>query len=187
VAQWTSEGVPDREIARRLGADKSAVNRHRRFHIVKPNLDRAAIIAKDREAREHRRELAVAAASHEPPVSVLVESLLGLKAQALKIQNIEARLENLSRVAEGDKALGAAAQLAGAQLRSVEVGSRLAGTGGYAPQRTPTAGAPGERFSISIILGDKETHITTVAQPQPPVIEQEVDLQDEGDDWKRPK
>jgi hypothetical protein len=176
------QGVADREVARRLGADKSAVNRHRRFHLERPNLDRASIIEKDREAREERRMLAQAAQLDAPSPSAVIEAMLGLQAQAKKLDSIEQRLERMATMSEQEKSASSVAQLASQQLRSVEVGSRLAGTGGYAQPRTVgPGGSEGSKFSITIMLGNgKDVSINATPVPQSAVVEGEISEESEG-------
>jgi hypothetical protein len=174
------EGLPDREIARRLGADKSAVNRHRRFHIEQPNRDRAAIIARDREARAQRQELAAAAEADAPSTAALIEATIGLRRQMEKLVEVEQRLSRVATRAEKDGAHGAVAQVAGAQLRSLEYGSRLAGHPSFVPRAADAGGgASVQPFSITIVLDGRETKITAA-----PVIEEGVEAV--RDDWDYP-
>jgi len=110
-----------------------AVFRHRRAHVLTPAQHRSAVIQKDREARQKRQERATAASSNAPDTQTLVESVLGLRAQTEKLAAIEQRLERMSALAEAGASAQGVAQLTAQSLRSIEVGSRLAGVGGYAP------------------------------------------------------
>jgi len=72
-----------------------------------------------------------------------------LKAQAEKLERIESRLERMAAVAEAGGSANAVSQLAGQQIRAVEVGAKLAGVGGYAPSRPAGDGAPAAPVVIS--------------------------------------
>jgi hypothetical protein len=100
AATWAREGVSDREVARRLGCDKSSVTRHRTNHLIKPLQDQLAIAGKGASARHKRRELAAGAAADTPTPAQFVEAFFGLKAQAEKLQRIEDRLERMASLAE---------------------------------------------------------------------------------------
>jgi hypothetical protein len=150
--------------------------------MLAPTRHRTALLAKDREARRERKELAAAAASDAPSTAALVEATLGLGAQIGKLNSIEERLERMAAAAEASQSTQGVAVLSGQQLRGIETGAKLAGVGGIAP-RSAEAAVPGERFSVTILLGDqRETTIATVVEPHPLVIEQEpIDQQDDGD------
>jgi hypothetical protein len=163
------DSATDRDIEQRYGIARSSVSRHRLRHMLRLEQDRVAVLERDRKAREQRAELAKAAGSDEVPVSVLVEALLGTRAQALKIKHIEERLERVAAVAEADKVPQHVAAVSGQQLRAVEVGSRLAGNPNFVPRaETSGGGLGGQRFSIQIILGDgRDVSITATPTPQP--------------------
>jgi hypothetical protein len=174
-------GASDYRIAREFGIERTAVTRHRSRHMVRVEEDRLAILGRDRSARAERRAIAAAAASDEPPVSMLVESLLGLKAQAKKLDSIEQRLERMAVMSEQEKSASSVAQLSAQQLRSVEVGSRLAQTGGYAAPRNVGPSGEGSKFSITIVLGDgRDVKINATPVPQPAVVEGEISEESEG-------
>jgi hypothetical protein len=168
------------ELERKLSIGRSAIERHRRKHMQQVAENRAIVIERDRAARTGREVLKAAAASDEPPVSVLVEALLGTRTQALKIRAIEERLERVAAVAEADKASQHVAALSGQQLRAVEVGSRLAGNPNFAPRANEGSAGGGQApFSITINLGrdgagnEKTVEIKatpTPVQPDPAVI-----------------
>jgi hypothetical protein len=130
---------------------------------------KAVILERAKLALRERKELARAASMDEPPVNVLVDALMGVRAQALKMKNIEDRLERVAAVAEADKAPQHVAAVSGQQLRAVEVGSRLAGNPNFVPRaETSGGGSGGPRFSIQIILGDgRDVSITATPTPQP--------------------
>ncbi len=72
--------------------------------------------------------------------------------------------------AEAGKSANGVAQLSAQQLRSVEVGAKLAGVGGYAPARaTPEGG--GATFSVTINLGDQSRSITVAVPRQADEVE----------------
>jgi hypothetical protein len=64
--------------------------------------------------------------------------------------------------AEAGKSANSVAQIAAQQLRSVEVGAKLAGAGGYAPTKAPADGAK-HGFEVRIILGGEHHEVITVA------------------------
>lgn len=133
-----------------------------------------AIAGKGAAPRQERQRLADAADSDSPTPAQFVEAFFGLKAQAEKLQRIEDRLERVAVLAEDSASPNAVAQVAAQQLRSVEVGARVAGVGGYSLQRAPElAGgqtfsinihfaSTGETVSISPVLGSVPTDITGI-------------------------
>jgi poly(3-hydroxybutyrate) depolymerase len=150
---WVTAGVADREIGRRLGIDKSSVMRHRKNHVIAPLQHQLAIAGKGAAPRQAHALLAAAAASDAPIPAQFVEAFFGLKAQAEKLQRIEARLERVAVLAEESASPNAVAQVAAQQLRSVEVGARVAGVAGYGSGRaTDQAGGGAPRFSVNIVF-----------------------------------
>jgi hypothetical protein len=176
------------ELETQLGIHRSTLERHRRLHMQQVAEHKAVIVERAKLALRERKELAKAASADELPVNVLVDALMGVRAQALKMKNIEERLERVAAVAEADKAPQHVAALSGQQLRAVEVGSRLGQVGGYAQPRTVgPGGGEGSKFSITIMLGDdKKVSINATPMPQDqsaPEIEgefSEASGQDEG-------
>ena len=81
-----------------------------------------------------------------------VEAFFGLKAQAEKLQRIEDRLERVAVLAEESASPNAVAQVAAQQLRSVEVGARVAGVGGYGTARATDQPLGRQTFSINIMF-----------------------------------
>jgi hypothetical protein len=148
IASWAAEGIVDREIARRLGINKSLVTRHRVQHLAKPARDRLAIIERGASARRERAEMAAAAASPNPSPEQQVAALFGMQRLSERLQAVEARLERSAERAESDGAHTAVAQLAGQQLREVELRGRL---GGHLGPR-PADGAPPTVFSLTISI-----------------------------------
>lgn len=138
-----ASGLTDREIGRRFGVSHMAALRHRRDHLVKPML--AAVATLDRGAAERQ----LAAGARKDPVDNVIASL-NLAAQANKLATIEGRLERMSVAAEATGSSAGVAALSAQALRSVEVGSRLASTGGYATPRTAGEASEAKVFSISI-------------------------------------
>jgi hypothetical protein len=140
-----ASGMTDREIGRRFGVSHMAALRHRRDHLVKPML--AAVAALD----HGRAERQLAADGAPDPVANVIASL-NLAAQANKLATIEGRLERMSHAAETAGSSAGVAALSAQALRSVEVGSRLASTGGYAAPRTAGQASEARTFSIEIVF-----------------------------------
>lgn len=181
AGHWALNGVSDREVARRLGIDKSLVTRHRQRHVIAPLQHRLAIAGKGDVPRQEREELAAAASSSAPSTKAVVAAAIGLQAQVKKLEVIEGRLERMATVAEAGQSPTSVATLAAQQLRGVEVGSRLAGIGSYAPQRASDHIAAGTRFEVSIVFsGANRTETISVASA-PPAINS-VDLDPDADD-----
>ena len=154
AAELIAAGVPDGRVAAQLGGvSRAAVQRHRTNHIIRPAQNRLAVISKGTPAREQRQQLAQAAQADAPGPQAIVDALLGMQAQAEKLGVIEARLERMAVLAEAGKSSNGVAQLSAQQLRSVEVGARLAGAGGYAPGRAAAADGTAAAFSVTITLG----------------------------------
>ncbi len=170
---WVREGIADREVARRLGVDKSLVTRHRQRHVIAPMQHQLAIAEKAAAPQRQRQRLAAAASADAPTPAEFVEAFFGLKAQAEKLQRIEDRLERMAALAEDNQSPNGVAQVAAQQLRGVEVGAKVAGVGGYAPARAADQAAGGQTFSINILFGNGTVErITTVADfHQQPTID----------------
>lgn len=159
AAELISAGLSDTAVAARLGGtSRAGVQRHRTNHIIKPAEQQLAIIGKGTALRQDRQQLAQAAAADALAPQAIVDALLGIKAQAEKLGAIEARLERMATLAEAGKSAGGVAQLAAQQLRSVEVGAKLAGVGGYAPGRATAEGANAV-FSVTINFGGEQRTI----------------------------
>ena len=156
AADMIAAAVSDQAVADRIGVNRMAVSRHRRGHLIKPMMDRLAIMSKGTAPQQERQQLASAAAADAPTPQQFVDAYLGLKAQADKLQRIEERLERMAAVAELNGSSNGVAQVAAQQLRGVEVGSKLAGAGGYAPQNLIGTNN-GQTFSVNIIFGSGET------------------------------
>jgi hypothetical protein len=171
-----ASGASDRAIAKRFNISAMSVGRHRRLHLLRVAQDRVTLLTKDREARAERQELTAAAASDTPSTQAMIEATIGLRRQMEKLVEVEERLSRVATKAEKDRAHGAVAQVAGAQLRSLEYGSRLAGHPGFTPRAIGGGGETGERFSIVINLGPEQTvSINATPMPQPAqVIEGEA-------------
>jgi hypothetical protein len=177
-----ASGANDRAIARLFNVSAMSVGRHRRLHLLRVAQDRVTLLTKDREARAERQELAAAAASDAPSTAALIEATIGLRRQMEKLVEVEQRLTRVAMRAEKDGAHSAVAQVAGAQLRSLEYGSRLAGHPSFVPRAADAGGGANvQPFSITIVLDGRETKITAA-----PVIEQEADRRHEEDGWGQP-
>jgi hypothetical protein len=161
AADMIAAGAPDQAVADAIGAGRMAVARHRQNHLIKPMADRLAIMNKGAGPQQERQQLAAAAATDTPTPQQFVDAFLGLKAQAEKLQRIEERLERMAALAEANESASGVAQIAGQQLRGVEVGAKLAGAGGYAPQKL--AGGAEGMFSVTIVLGEGRTETISVA------------------------
>ncbi len=166
AADMLAEGASDAAIAAALQVGRMSVNRHKIGHIIKPAQDRLAIISKGARVREERQQLAQAAAADAPSPQQFADAVLGLKAQAEKLERIEARLERMAVAAETGGSANAVSQLSAQQIRSVEVGARLAGVGGYAARPGPDA-AMQVPVSITFNLGDGRVETMTVAPRMP--------------------
>ena len=171
AAELITAGNSDQAVANALNAlapdappmSYMAVSRHRRLHILKPVQDRLAIISKGAAPRQELEQLAADAASDAPTPQQFVDAIFGLKAQGEKLQRIEDRLEKMASLAEDNKSPTVVATVTAQQLRSVEVGAKLAGAGGYA---APKAGPQGEGPQFNLVIqfaNGREVGITTVA------------------------
>jgi hypothetical protein len=164
-----TDGVPDPEVARRFGIERVSIGRHRRHHLLPVVRDRAALLAKDAPARVEREQLAAAAASDAPTTQALIEATLGMRRQMEKLSAIEQRLERMAAAAEISNSSASVAQLSAQALRSVEVGSRLAGTGGY---KSPSVVSPvAEKATVSIEFVFQNAPKETIALTGRPVID----------------
>ncbi len=173
AAELIATGMSDGKVAAELGGvSRAGVQRHRVNHIIRPAQDRLAVLRKGTGPREAREQLAHAAAADAPSPQEFADAFLGLKAQAQKLEKIEARLERLAVQAEAAKSANSVAQIAAQQLRSVEVGAKLAGAGGYAPAKAPADGAK-RGFAVNIILGGERHEVITVAA-EPLTVEGET-------------
>jgi hypothetical protein len=178
-------GASDYEVGRRFNIERVSVGRHRRKHLIKPAQDRLAILSKDSEARRAREQLAIAAASDAPTPGQFVEAYFGLKAQAEKLERIEARLERMATLAEAGGSHNGVATLAAQQLRGIETGARLTGLPGFTPA-AQVGGSPGVRpvFSVNILFssGRQETIAVTAV---PGVIDDHLEPDDPDDGQHR--
>jgi hypothetical protein len=71
----------------------------------------------------------------------------------------------MAAVAEQGGSASGVAVVAGQQLRGVEVGAKLAGVGGYAPQKAPGAAATSTFTLIINVPGGTSTTITAPIEP----------------------
>jgi len=163
AAEMVAAGASDQAIADRIGGiSRVSVLRHRRNHIARPMQNCLALVTKGAGPRHEREQLAAAVASGTPTPQEFADAVLGLRAQAEKLQRIEARLERMAEIAEKSGSPNGVAVVVSQQLRGVEVGAKLAGVGGYAPQKTPGTGAAAA-FSLTINL--PEGHSATITAP----------------------
>ena len=172
-------GVSDYEVGRQFGIERTSVGRHRRQHIIRPAQHRLAVVAKDRDAKRERKELAAAAASDAPSTAELVEATIGLRKQVEELSDVGAQLKRMAQKAEDAGLVVGVTQVAAQRLRSVEVGSRLAGIGGFAPGRAADQTAQREPFQVNIIFSDAPEKNTTISMLP---VEQEIDADREQDD-----
>jgi hypothetical protein len=173
-------GIADREVSRRMGISKSVVNRHRLRHVVAPLQHQLALAGMGAEPKRQREELAAAVASDAPSTAVLVESVLGLRAQTERMISIWSHLERAVVAAETQGAHTAVAALAGQQLKSVEVGSRLAAIPTFVPTRIAEQLAPGAPpFQVNIHFSSTGKTETISLAATPPTIDVDADDTDD--------
>jgi hypothetical protein len=176
AADMVQAGASDQAIADRLGSlSRMSVRRHRENHIAAPLQHRLAIAAKGSEHVRERQALAQAAAADAPSPQQFADAVLGLRAQAEKLERIESRLERMAVAAETGGSANAVSQLSAQQIRSVEVGARLAGVGGYAARPAPDA-AMTVPVSITFNLGDGRVETMTVAPRMPAPNSVDIDI-----------
>jgi hypothetical protein len=159
AADMLAEGASDAAISAALQVGRMSVNRHKIGHIMKPAQDRLAIISKGAGVREERQQLAQAAAATTPSTEQLIDAYLGMRAQIEKLSAIEGRLERMATIAEAGGSHNGVAALAGQQIRAIETGAKLAGTGGYAP-RAVGEGTVQQPVSITINFAGEGESIT---------------------------
>ncbi len=162
AATMLAEGASDAAIAAALGVGRMSVNRHKVGHVIKPLQDQLAIVAKGAAPRQERQELAQAAAADTPTPQAFADAVLGLKAQAEKLERIESRLERMAAAAEAGGSANSVAQLTAQQLRGIEVGAKLASVGGYAPARLAGDGGAAAPVQISINFSGGHSETITV-------------------------
>jgi hypothetical protein len=162
-------GVSDYEVSRRFNISRPSIHRHRLRHIIKPMQDRLAVLAKDSEEQRQRRELAQAASVDEPSTQELIETHLGMRAQIANLSEVKADLRHGATIAREAGSPTGIAQIAGQQLRHVEVASRLGGTGGYRAPALTAGGIGGvlePKWSIQIIFkGSGQTEAINIVGP----------------------
>jgi hypothetical protein len=144
-------GVPDRHVAKQFGIETVSVGRHRRNHLLAPKI----VEALDRRLRQNKieRQAQRAVEAYDKGDSkALALASLSLTAQATKIVEVEGWVKSGVAHAMKTGALNALAPLAGTQLRAVEVGSKLAGTGGYRPPSVLPQGVEKATVSIEMIF-----------------------------------
>jgi hypothetical protein len=135
----------------------------------------AAVLDKGHTALR-QREQQLAAIEQGDPVAVAVAAF-GMPQQLKKIAQAEERLSRLADAAESAGQVTAATQVVSQQLKSVEIGSRLAGTGGYRPPSVVPQQGDVPRFRIEFIFqGAGRTEEVTVVENRQPII----DAQPEG-------
>ena len=165
AAEMIAAGAPDQAIADRIGGiHRMAVSRHRRLHVAKPLQDQLALVEKGATQSQERQQLAKAAAADAPSPQQFADAVLGLKAQAEKLTRIEDRLERMAAIAEQNGSPNGVATIAGQQLRGVEVGAKLAGVGGYAPQKAQGA-ERGQPFVINFMFSGGRTESLAFGAP----------------------
>jgi hypothetical protein len=165
-AAFTS-GATDRQLAQQFNVSHSAVGRHRRAHLLAPVRAAVAVLDKGQTALR-QREQQLAAIEQGDPVAIALAAF-GMPRQLDKVAQVEQRLERMAAAAETASSSAGVAQLSAQQLRSVEVGSRLAGTGGYKP---PSVGSPmAEKATVSIEFVFQNAPKETIALTSSPVID----------------
>jgi hypothetical protein len=178
-----ASGAPDRELAQRFGVSHMAIGRHRRAHIVRPMV--AAVAALDRgRARRQQREQQLAAIEQGDPLAIATAAFSAPR-QLAKITEAESRLTRLADAAEASGAVTAATQVVSQQLKSVEIGSRIAQTGGYGAVHV--AGQSGEARTLSITMvfpnAGRTESMTIIETPkQPSDTRLEIDVKPDADE-----
>jgi hypothetical protein len=175
ASDWARQGASDREVARRLGIDKSLVTRHRQRHILAPLRHQLAIASKGDGPRRERAQLAEAAAADTPTPGQLTAAFLSLDGIAADLRLTCDRLERQASGAEQDGQRVVVAALSQAQIRSIETRAKL---GGHAPPRT-TEVPPREKYSIVIQFSSGQSEEISVL-PSPTTIDGEVSDADWG-------
>jgi hypothetical protein len=181
IKQAFSSGLSDRAIARRFGMSHVAVGNHRKEHILKPMT--AAVSALDRgtpQRQQREQQLADIAAGDEGTIATTIAAF-SQTAQLNKMSQHEASLAGLFNQAVAEGSITAATNVVSQQIRTVEVGSKIAGVGGYAPARTVGEAGEASSFSVNIIFsesGHRET--ITVANPASP---RTFDANENDADW----
>jgi hypothetical protein len=178
ASDWARQGASDREVARRLGIDKSLVTRHRQRHILAPLRHQLAIAGKGDIPRRERTQLAQVAAADTPTPGQITAAFLSLDGIATDLRLTCDRLERQASGAEQDGQRGVVAALSQAQIRSAETRARLSGIGAYAPSRITEVPAK-EKFSIVIQFSSGRSEEISVL-PSPTTIDGEVSDEDRG-------
>jgi hypothetical protein len=190
AAEMIAAGASDQAIADRIGGvHRMAVNRHRRSHVMVPASALAQVAAQAEPAThdaprpaafpEGAPALPVASASLVAPTATapqdIVNAALGAPRQAEKLVRIENRLERMATLAEQNGSPGQVAAIATAQLRAVETGAKLAGVGGFAPQKADGGGNQ-PVFSLTFVFPDRPAQtIDFAAVGQAPAIPSEAE------------
>jgi hypothetical protein len=183
-----SSGTPDLHIAKQFGIEAVSVGRHRQNHILAPKIvnaldGRLAQQQQQQQQKQRRQEKearqiqqSLEAFDQGDPQALALANL-GMTAQANKIVAVEGWVKRGVARAVETGSLSALCNLASVQLRAIEVGSRLAMTGGYKPPSTvsPTA----ERNIVRIEMVFQNAGKTeTISLTERPVID--GDLTDPG-------
>jgi hypothetical protein len=162
-----ASGASDRQLAQRFGVSHAAIGRHRRAHILAPLKIAVATLDKGHTAHQ-QREQQLAAIEQGDQVAIALATF-GMPQQLDKVSKVEQRLERMAAAAETASSSTGVAQLSAQQLRSVEVGSKLAGTGGYKPPSVVSPTADKATVSIEIVFASAPRE--TIALTGRPVID----------------
>ena len=170
VAVMVAEGLSDQAISDRVGGGigRMSVQRHRKQHIERPAKAVAEMANRGADAAAQRAATMTAAAAGDPM------AFIGLAAIVDDLKRVRDRLERQADMAEQAGQGAAVAALAGQQLRSAEVRSKLGQVGGYAPHSV-AQGAAGA-FSLTINLGGGQSPETITITPAPQSTPYEAEL-----------
>jgi hypothetical protein len=181
IEEMILAGASDYTVSRQFNLERTGVLRHRREHVIKPAQDRLTLISKGTAEQKEREQLARAAAADTPSTEAIVEANLGMRAHAQLIADIRDCLRQARGQAADNGSPTGVATVVAQELRSIEVGSRLAGTGGYANTRMPDQVGAGTPFSVNIIfnsIGRTESFTTTARAP----VVDSADFEDRSED-----
>jgi hypothetical protein len=203
AAEMIADGASDQAIATRIGGlHRMAVNRHRRAHVVLPPATitrakgrRPAPCSTPPLASPPRPVLPApalpapaASASSVPPTASAptdpASVALGVARQAEKLARVEDRLERMATLAEQNGSPGQVATLSAAQLRAVETGAKLAGVGGFAPQKAQGVES-GQSFVVNFHFSGARTETVACGVPAEPAPVIDGGAEDVEDDEAR--
>jgi hypothetical protein len=126
------------------------VGYHRRRHLLK--LTTAPRVPSDRSAADRQQRKTQLADSQGAIASTRAK--FSTEAQLDKVDGYERELKRLFDEAKSSGSIAAAGQVAGIQLKAIEVGSRIAQTGGYGTAHVASQPGDARGFSVNIIFSN---------------------------------